>query len=60
MKKKLEKHGIDVSIHQAELSDRGSWVRLYAGPFTTKGEAVATMRKLNESFHIQGILLRVR
>ncbi|RMG58269.1 MAG: hypothetical protein D6717_03165 [Gammaproteobacteria bacterium] len=40
------------------MGEKGRWVRVYVGPFSSRSRAESTRRELQERLQISGLLLR--
>ena len=60
MRGKLQHAGFLTQIEMADLSDKGQWYRLYAGPYDSRTAAMTAQQKIDHALKLKGLLKRVR
>jgi cell division septation protein DedD len=50
--------GMTPAIRAAAIAERGTWYRVYVGPFATKAEAEGARSKVNSQLKIQGLIVK--
>ena len=58
--RKLFNSGFSASVQAADLPGRGTWYRVYAGPYADETSALTAQRDIQEKFKIRGLLIRDR
>jgi DedD protein len=56
---KLEKNGLSGVIKRVELSELGTWYRVYAGPFDSKKASEEAKKRAKNSLNITGLIVKV-
>ncbi len=60
MRGKLEHAGFLTQVQMVDLSDKGQWYRLYAGPYDSRTAAETAQQKIDATLKLKGFLKRVR
>jgi cell division septation protein DedD len=50
--------GIPSRVEETQVPELGAWFRVYLGPYTSRAEAEATIKVVQQRMHITGLLLR--
>lgn len=50
--------GIPSRVEETQVPELGAWYRVYLGPYTSRAEAEATIKVVQQRMHITGLLLR--
>jgi len=58
VQQKLVHAGFPAMIRQVDLGEKGTWYRVYGGPYADKGKAETASRKIAGKLKIQGLILR--
>ena len=55
---KLKKHGFDARVRTIHLPRLGVWHRVYTGHYTSREQAHKDMKKLSDTLHVTGLVVR--
>jgi len=58
VQKKIKRAGFPAYVQAVDLGDKGTWFRVYAGPFVSKAVAERKRARIEREMNIKGLLVR--